>query len=818
MGILLIIFKIAKPIITKLWKVMLTLGKTAKGVGATKAGLGVTSFGVYSLIFTWEFAVCILVLIGIHEMGHVWAMKRFGMPTKGFYFIPFFGGAAVPETSFPTAYSEGYIALMGPIWGLFTSFGTYLIYIATSNPVFEVAACWMAFVNLINLLPIYPFDGGRVLHSFTYSYPMTRSEKIMMAIFSSAAIAFCVVNGYWLFAFFGVVGFFELASDYNKFHRMKKNQIEIETGEIEDIIRYLKRLLGLNDFADISEIPQAIDNMKESKDWQEFEQLKGLREQFSTWYQDWQEVWQEMLNDIGCHDKLYQKLTVCLIDKDPVSLMRKIIEKGQKRIKILGDSYVVSATDIYDIEHSHQEKLCDIDGDFWQSIAELCDQFKRIYNQAEQNLKSLYPKMSQFFKAAEVNSKQRFAGFPYKDSWSNFEVIIAYLNSDSERILIPKDTKIHEQDLAWYRPIRQYHLDQIKEINEVYFTFLIFEPEELDKIITRYNAIIANNEQDKPVLNIIGTKIKKMIGDSVKLLGLKKNAKIGDIFITIDNMKKQEKWREFEEIRKIRKDFSSWYKKWKKFWKQMKKNFDCGINNEFIICMLEDEPVKLIKQVLDDGKRVVKILDAEFGIEIHGYGLERAKEMEWDKYHIPDNYWQRLEILCSKFKEMYDQMESQLSTLYPKMKDLFTKHGIENNMKFNDFPSKDPWYNFEAVILYLASSKYHRLIPPTTRIHLDGCERKIEQHNMQHDEYSFAHLDTINETFFASLFIAPRVLDKLKDKYAVIADNSEIRLSFKQKAIVFGGYVILLIVLFTLMYVTGGSDAARGAVSFFKEF
>jgi len=796
---------------------LLTIGKTAKGVGATKAGLGVASFGVYSLLFTWEFAICILVLIGIHEMGHVWAMKRFGMPTKGFYFIPFFGGAAVPETSFPTAYSEGYIALMGPIWGLFTTFGTYLIYIATSNPVFEVAACWMAFVNLINLLPIYPFDGGRVLHSFTYSYPMTRSEKVMMAIFSSAAIAFCIVNGYWLFAFFGVVGFFELASDYSKFHRMKKTQTEIEVGEIEDIIIKLKKLLGLNDFADISEIPQAINNMKESKDWQEFKKLKRLREQFSAWFENWQKLWKEMAKYIDDDDRLYERLFVCLIDKDPVSLIKQVLLEGESVVKILEADYVIDGSHIYYAKKISKKRKNNIPDEYWQRVAELCDQFERIYNQVEQNLKSLYPKMSQFFKVAEMNSKQRFAGFPFRNNWSNFEVIIAYLNSDSERILIPKDTKIYEQDLAWYQQIKQYSLDQIKEISEVYLTFLIFMPEELDKIISRYDTILANNGKDKPLLNIISTKIKRMIGDSIKLLGLKENAKLGDIFMTIGNMKKQEKWREFEKIKKIRKDFSSWYKKWRKFWRQMKKYFDCGINNEFVICMLEDEPVTLIKQVLDDGKRVVKILDAEFGIEIHGYGLERAKEMEWDKYHIPDNYWQRLGILCSKFKEMYGQMESQLSTLYPKMKDLFTKHGIENNMKFHDFPSRDPWYNFEAVILYLASSKSHHLIPPTTRIHLDGYERKIEQYNMQHDEYSFAHLDTINETFFASLFVEPKALDKLKDKYVIIADNNEIRLSFKQKALVFGGYVILVITLFVLMYLTGGKEAARGAVEFFKE-
>lgn len=164
-------------LLTKFGKIFLTIGlktlaaltKVVKGASGAKLALGAASFGGYALLIDWRFAVCILVLIGLHEYGHVWAMRRMGMATRGFYFIPFLGGVAVPESAFPTAWAEGYVAIMGPIWGLFVSAITFGIFLATESPVFAVAAAWMAFVNLINLIPLYPLEGGRIVHALALS-------------------------------------------------------------------------------------------------------------------------------------------------------------------------------------------------------------------------------------------------------------------------------------------------------------------------------------------------------------------------------------------------------------------------------------------------------------------------------------------------------------------------------------------------------------------------------------------------------------------------------------------------------------------------
>jgi Zn-dependent protease len=162
--LILLLIKLSKPLL----KIAGVFVKVLKGVGTTKVGLGAASFGVYSVMIDWRFAISVPLLIGIHESGHVWAMRKMGMATKGFYFIPFFGGAAVPESAFPSRWAEGYAALMGPLWGLAVTVVAYVLFLLTGNLVFEVAACWMAFINLLNLIPVYPLDGGRVVKSLTF--------------------------------------------------------------------------------------------------------------------------------------------------------------------------------------------------------------------------------------------------------------------------------------------------------------------------------------------------------------------------------------------------------------------------------------------------------------------------------------------------------------------------------------------------------------------------------------------------------------------------------------------------------------------------
>ena len=138
-------------------------------VKAGKLLLGLASFAAYAFLFTWQFAVIILGMLVIHEYGHLRCMKHYGMKTRGIYLIPLLGAAAVAEDNFPSRRAEATIALAGPLTGAVLAAGTGLLYFATRNGAFAAAAAWMALINLFNLLPVVPLDGGRVVKSITCS-------------------------------------------------------------------------------------------------------------------------------------------------------------------------------------------------------------------------------------------------------------------------------------------------------------------------------------------------------------------------------------------------------------------------------------------------------------------------------------------------------------------------------------------------------------------------------------------------------------------------------------------------------------------------
>ena len=123
-------------IFSKLFDALLPMLKSLVGIKA--AGI-VGSIGLYSYLFTWQMGVALVVFIGIHEYGHLWAMHRCGIKTKGMFFLPGFGAVAIAEERFGGARNEAYIAVMGPVFGLLFFVAPMIgVYYATQDPM------WMA--------------------------------------------------------------------------------------------------------------------------------------------------------------------------------------------------------------------------------------------------------------------------------------------------------------------------------------------------------------------------------------------------------------------------------------------------------------------------------------------------------------------------------------------------------------------------------------------------------------------------------------------------------------------------------------------------
>jgi Zn-dependent protease len=197
-------------------KLLAIVVKLAKVVKVGKFGLAIGSMAAYVYLFTWQFAILVMISLFFHESGHIWAMKRCGLKTKGIYFIPFLGAAAVSEEMFKTRRDEVYVAIMGPIWGFALAVGTALVYVLTGNALFAAAAGWMAMVNLFNLLPVNPLDGGRIMKSIAFSI-----NSKMGFIFLVIGIIISTILTLWagmiLFVFLLFIGSLELFFEYREY-------------------------------------------------------------------------------------------------------------------------------------------------------------------------------------------------------------------------------------------------------------------------------------------------------------------------------------------------------------------------------------------------------------------------------------------------------------------------------------------------------------------------------------------------------------------------------------------------------------------------
>ncbi|MBT1444228.1 site-2 protease family protein [Shewanella sp. JM162201] len=140
--------------------------KSAKIIKAVLAG---ASLAAYSWLFSFQFALALIACLVVHEYGHVRAMKYFGMKTKGFYLIPFMGGLALSEDKINTRWQDVVISIMGPTFGLFMSLACLVGWWVTQNPIFAGLAAFNSLLNLFNLLPILPLDGGHVIKSISFS-------------------------------------------------------------------------------------------------------------------------------------------------------------------------------------------------------------------------------------------------------------------------------------------------------------------------------------------------------------------------------------------------------------------------------------------------------------------------------------------------------------------------------------------------------------------------------------------------------------------------------------------------------------------------
>jgi Zn-dependent protease len=119
--------------------------------------------GIYALLINFWFAVGLTLVLFIHEMGHVWAAHRKGIPARAPVFIPLLG-AIIVVPSLKDRETEAFVGYGGPLLGSIAGilvFGIWAITPGQPRTLLQVSFV-AVFLNLFNLLPIRPLDGGRI--------------------------------------------------------------------------------------------------------------------------------------------------------------------------------------------------------------------------------------------------------------------------------------------------------------------------------------------------------------------------------------------------------------------------------------------------------------------------------------------------------------------------------------------------------------------------------------------------------------------------------------------------------------------------------
>jgi Zn-dependent protease len=139
------------------------LGLAAKLGALAKFATIFVAFGGYTLIWGWKFAIGVVVLILLHELGHFIEAKREGLAPSWPVFVPFLGAYVKHTRGNPWQTTR--VAIAGPILGGLAALGCYALGRAEHSSLLLALAYFGFFINLINLLPFSILDGASVWRS-----------------------------------------------------------------------------------------------------------------------------------------------------------------------------------------------------------------------------------------------------------------------------------------------------------------------------------------------------------------------------------------------------------------------------------------------------------------------------------------------------------------------------------------------------------------------------------------------------------------------------------------------------------------------------
>lgn len=140
-------------------------------------------------------AIGIVASIYVHEMGHVAALRRYGIPASAPMFIPGLGAFVRLGSAPIDAHEDARTGLAGPLWGLGAALFAAFLALVFAIPTARTVASLGASINLLNLVPVWQLDGARGIR------PLSRAERLSLA---ALAVVLGVVTQQWMPTIVGV--------------------------------------------------------------------------------------------------------------------------------------------------------------------------------------------------------------------------------------------------------------------------------------------------------------------------------------------------------------------------------------------------------------------------------------------------------------------------------------------------------------------------------------------------------------------------------------------------------------------------------------
>jgi len=126
--------------------------------------------GVYAWTWGLPFAAGFVILLAIHEFGHVYVLRRMGIKASAPMFIPFVGAVIDLKEMPASSWKEAMVGLGGPLLGTVGALVTMILAMVYHSPMLQAIAYVGFVINLFNMLPMLPMDGGRIVQALSQRF------------------------------------------------------------------------------------------------------------------------------------------------------------------------------------------------------------------------------------------------------------------------------------------------------------------------------------------------------------------------------------------------------------------------------------------------------------------------------------------------------------------------------------------------------------------------------------------------------------------------------------------------------------------------